>query len=222
MTQESFFLACGLASAALSTCAYLPYMRDMIRGAARPLRSTWLIWTILSAISAAGNLSAGAGNSALFVCLQAGFTALIFLMSIRYGMGTFLQRSDLKILGAAAFGLCLWWITDSAVWALMIALGVSALGGFATILKTYRQPESEPVSCWAISSLAALLAIVSVGGLTPVLLAYPVYLFVLYSGILAAKALGVQAQSKKAQPQPRPVPLLLSPKQRIGVNTLAY
>ena len=218
MTQDAFFLACGMLSAALSTCAFLPYLRDMVRGAARPLRSTWLIWTVISAISAASNISAGADNSLLFVCVQAGFTALIFLMSLRYGMGSFVHRPDAKILGAAAIGLALWWLTESATWALAIAILVSALGGGATIVKTYHAPQSEPYSCWIISSVAAFLAILSVGSLNPVLLAYPVYLFVLYTGIIISKRVGTQAHTQKAQVQMRPIPLLLAPRQRVGAS----
>lgn len=219
MTQDGFFLACGLASAALSTCAFLPYMRDMVLGAARPLRSTWLIWAVLSAISAATNWAEGASGSLAFVLVQAGFTGVIFLLSLRHGMGGFLSRGDLKVLSIAATGLVLWWITDTAAWALAISIAISAVGGAAMILKTYRAPQTEPYSCWLISCAAAFVGILSVGAFDPVLLAYPLYLFVLYSSILAAKALGAARLARLRDHQSvaplRPVPLLLAPRQRV-------
>lgn len=216
MTQEYFFLACGLLSAALSTCAYLPYMRDMVNGAARPLRSTWLIWSILASISASANIAEGASGSLLFVCVQAGFTVLIFLMSLRYGMGSFIEHADARVLLLATLGLLLWWGTDNALWALFISITVSALGGLATIMKTYRAPDTEPASCWIVSSAAALAGLISVGPLNPVLLTYPAYLLVLYLSILCAKYLGAQAHVQTHVPVVRPIPLLLARAQRVA------
>lgn len=216
MTYEIWLLGAGLVAAGLSTLAYVPYMRSMICGSTRPLRSTWLIWAVLSTLSAVTNWAEGATLSMLFIGVQAGFTSLIFLMSLKFGMGGFLRRSDLWILGAAAVGIGLWWATSSPLWALIISLAVSALGGLATLAKTYHAPETESVTCWTLSSLASFAGILSVGTLDPVLLAYPVYLFMLYTSILGAIWLGRQ---KSLSPVPsagvRPVPLLLCPKQRV-------
>ena len=215
MFQDGFFLARGLLSAALSTCAYLPYMRSMVLGVARPLRSTWLIWTVLSAISAATNIAEGASGSLLFVCVQAGFTALVFVMALRYGMGRFVQHADGRFLLLAAFGLALWWFTESAVWALAISISISAVGGIATIIKTYHAPDTEPASCWIVSSAAAFFGLLSVGSLDPILMAYPAYLLVLYLSILSAKLLGASARTTIDEVVFRPVPLLLMRAQRV-------
>lgn len=38
----------GIAAAVLSLVDPVPYIRDILRGMARPHRGTWLIWTALS------------------------------------------------------------------------------------------------------------------------------------------------------------------------------
>ena len=215
MSQEEFFLACGLLSAVLSTCAYLPYLYSMVLGTARPLRSTWLIWAVLSAISAATNIAEGASGSLLSVCVQAGFTTLIFFISLRFGMGRFIQRRDRQVLLLAVFGLGLWWLTDNAALALAISIGISAVGGFATIVKTYHAPHTEPAHCWIVSSAAAFMGLLSVGTLDPVLMAYPAYLLALYLGILIAKFLGAAKGAQPIEVEFIPVPLLLAPRQRV-------
>ena len=176
----------GLCAAALGSAAFLPYIRDTIWHHTRPLRATWLIWSVLSSISFVTNLSEGATTSLAFLASQTGFTLLIFVLSLRYGLGGFLEKGDGQILLLATFGLLLWALTDSAIYALMMSIMVSALGGMATISKVYHYPDSESTTCWAMSIVAAILGILSVGSLDPVLLAYPVYLLVLYGSILAA------------------------------------
>lgn len=183
-------LAAGLVAACLTTFAFLPYLKSMVSGQTRPLRSTWLIWAVLSALSATANWAEGASISMLFVGVQAGFTTLIFVMSLRYGMGGFLKKADLYILLVAAIGLSLWWFSSSPIWTLGLSLSISALGGAATLSKTYKAPETESTVCWALSAVAAGFGMVSVGRFDAILLAYPTYLLVLYAGILIAIWLG--------------------------------
>jgi hypothetical protein len=211
MSQVDWFAVFGFASVIISTSALVPYIRDMLRGKTLPLRSTWLIWTVLATMSFLSNVSAGATDSLLFVGVETWETALIFVLSIRFGMGSFLRRSDLHVLAIAACGVLLWWITSNEVWALAIAISVSALGGLVMMVKTYQHPGSETVSCWVLSALAAGCGVISVGRWDPVLLAYPVYLFLLYLGILLAIWLGrrnadAQRRAKVANaPAARPV-----------------
>ena len=178
--------AFGVASAVLGTAAFLPYLREMVLGRAYPLRATWLIWSVLSAMAVLSNISKGADSSLPFLLTQAGFTTLIFLMSLRYGMGGLLRRGDLGLLCCAGIGLLLWMVTQDAFWALIIAIGISALGGALTVVKTYRHPQTESACCWLLAAGAAICGVGSVASWDMALLVYPVYLTVLYIAILLA------------------------------------
>ena len=184
----------GLVAGVLSIIAYAPYIRDTIAGTTRPDRACWLIWAVLASISGASNLYEGASVSLFFIGVQVLGTLIIFVLSIWRGAGQYLSRENGIILGVSAVGLVSWYLTDSAVYALAISISVSALGGMGTIRKAYLDPGSETQSTWLISSAAALLGVVSVGAADPVLLAYPVYLLVLYLGIVVAMWLGERAQ----------------------------
>ena len=61
--------------------------------------------------------------------------------------------------------------------------------------QAYRDPDSETMSTWGLSFVASICAIVSVGKLDAVLLAYPLYLFALNGAIVAAILLGRQPQT---------------------------
>ena len=181
---------CGIVAGVLSIFAYLPYIIEALKGQTQPQRSTWFIWSVLSSMSFFAQVMEGATDSLWFSGVQASGTILVAVLSIRFGTGNFLNRADSFILMGAASGLCLWYLTDDAVYALAISIGISALGSLLTIAKAYRDPDSESILSWLVSFTSTIFAIISVGKLDPVILAYPMYLFVLYGSIIAAISLG--------------------------------
>ena len=197
--DADWLLILGIASVAVSNLACLPYIRDMLTGSPRPVRSTWLIWSVLSGICLVSNIDKGADASLFFVGVETAETVLIFVLSTRFGIGGVLHARDLAIYAVAAIGLVLWWMTDDAVFALAIAIGISALGGIPTVLKAYAAPRTETTACWGLSAVASLLGLLSVGSFSPVLLAYPAYLLALYCAILAAMFLGYRRERRERE-----------------------
>lgn len=184
----------GVVAAALATVAYAPYLRDILGGKTRPHRATWLIWAVLSALSTASQASQGLSNPLMFSLVQTTATLIVCLLSIRFGLGTCLNRWDLMILVAAGIGLGLWYVTNSAGYALFIAIAISSLGGVATVIKSYRAPGTETLTCWVLNMVGAGLAVAAVQELNWIILAYPLYLFVLYAAIILAILAGRRAQ----------------------------
>ena len=186
----------GIASALLSIYAFLPYARDTLAGRTQPQRASWLIWAVLSIIALGSQISEGATTSLWFSVIQCGGAVGIFALTIRRGSGQILAPGDGYVLGAAAMGLGLWMMTHSAVYALVVTVTISLLGGAVTVKKAYRNPASESVSTWVICFIATILAVLSVGQVDWVLLIYPLYLFTLYGAILVAILLG---RTRRAQ-----------------------
>lgn len=180
----------GIASAILSIYAFFPYARDTIRGRTKPQRACWLIWSVLGSIALVTQIVEGATESLWFAAIQVGWTVAIFALAIWRGVGRFLNPGDEYILAAAGMGLVLWAFTHNASYALIITISISMLGGLATILKAYREPGTETMATWVISWMAAACAVCAVGAYDWVLLAYPLYLLALYSGIVIAMVLG--------------------------------
>ena len=180
----------GIASGVLSVFAFLPYILDTIARRTEPQRASWLIWAVLGSIAFMSQVFEGATSSLWFAGVQVASTIIILVLSIWVGTGKFLGKSDYMILVAASIGLLLWYFTDNAAYALAITISISLLGGMATIVKAYRDPESETLITWVVSLVASVCAILSVGVVDPTLLAYPVYLFTLYLGFIVAIVLG--------------------------------
>lgn len=180
----------GVAAGILGILAFVPYIKDTVTRQNQPHRASWLIWSVLSSISFISQLFEGATSSLYYAAGQTFCTVLIFLLSVFFGVGKLLYRNDYLLLGLASIGVLLWYLCDTAAYALLISISISALAGLATVIKAYRDPESETVSAWALSCVASLFGILSVGSTDWLLLAYPVYLFVLYGTVLVAALLG--------------------------------
>jgi len=186
----TFLAAMGILSGVLSTFAYVPYVIDTLAGRTQPQRASWLIWSVLGSIAFFSQVYEGASSSLWFAGVQVTGTIAVFVLSIRLGTGGFLDRRDCMVLLCALAGLMLWYFTETAIYALGITISISLLGGSVTVLKAYRDPSSETLSTWMMSFIAASCAIVSVGTLDWILLAYPLYLFTLNGAIIFAMQLG--------------------------------
>lgn len=196
----AFLMFMGVLSGVLSTFAYVPYVIDTWAGRTQPQRASWLIWSVLGSIAFFSQVYEGAGASLWFAGVQITGTITVFLLSIRLGIGGFMSARDCVILLCALMGLILWYFTETAVYALAITIGISLLGGSVTVLKAYRDPDSETLSTWLMSFIASSCAILSVGALDWIILAYPLYLFTLNGAIVVAMLLGRMKGT-------RPIPL---------------
>ncbi len=183
-------LLLGLASGVLSCLAYLPYIRDTIKGQTQPQRASWLIWSVLGSISLVSQIYEGATSSLWFAGVQVTGTIIVFGLSVRSGLGKYLHKTDYAILLFASFGLLLWLFTENAAYALAISIGISLLGGTVTVTKAYQNPDSETLSTWVISLIASICAALSVGRVDWILLSYPLYLFTLYTAFVIAIVAG--------------------------------
>ncbi|WP_299288391.1 hypothetical protein [uncultured Tateyamaria sp.] len=180
----------GLAAAVLSVYAFWPYIRDILAGRTRPERSSWLIWALLSAVSLLSQTYEGAQASLGFAAMQTAGTVLICGLTFWRGERRGFDTEDSQVLTATAIGIWLWAEMETAAYAMMVTISMSAMGGVLTMKKAYADPGSETMATWAAFFVASALAAVSVGQLDWLLLAYPLYVMALSAAIMLAMVLG--------------------------------
>jgi hypothetical protein len=179
----------GYVSGVLILIEFIPYIRDIFRHKTKPQRTTWLIFSVLGSIAFFSQLAEGATKS-LWLPGAITFTVTcIFLLSLKYGVGGF-ARKDYIVLTFAALGLLGWYLTDKAVIALYIVIAIDIAATMLTIEKAYRQPESETLISWALSSTAGVFAMLAVGKLDVVLLSYPLMIAMVDGAVVGAILLG--------------------------------
>lgn len=188
--------AFGISSGVLAAVAYLPYIRDIFKGDAKPERASWFIWVVLASIAFFSQLAEGAKSSLWFTGLDSLGALIIFVLALKYGSGGFTKRDKIGLL-AAAVGLLLWYLTRHATVALLMTVIVDASGTFLTVMKTYEDPSTETYAMWMMVTVAGALAMVSVGRLSMTLLVYPFYIFLANFTVVVAKFVGTHKKQLK-------------------------
>ena len=161
----------------------IPYVRDTVRGATRPHRGTWLIWSTLAILVCFSQRADGASWSLLMAGAQAILTSLIFVLAIRRGEGG-VSTGERVMLAIACGGVIGWITADEPIVATACVVAADLIGATLMIPKTYRDPDSETLATFALASLSGLLAAGAVGTLDLSLLLYPMY-FGLVNGVIA-------------------------------------
>ncbi len=186
----------GIIAGLLSGVSYIPYLRDIFRKTTKPERASWLIWSVLTSIALFSLFAKGATNSLWQPAVESISVIVIFLLSLKYGVGGTTRR-DVFILIAAGIGLILWYYTHEAALALYITVTVDATGTIPTLIKAYQDPGSETFSTWVLVAIGGIFAMLSVGKLNLVLLSYPFYIFAANGGTALAMILGRRKKKKK-------------------------
>ena len=174
VTTGMLLVSAGIASGVISLIDPIPYIRDTLRGATRPHRGTWLIWSVLGTVAFASQAADGGTWSLVMVGVQATTITFTFLLSLRFGQGALTHRERVLV-GIAAIGV-LGWVASSDPTIATVCIVLADLIGVAMMIpKTWRDPWSETRSMYVLAALAGALSAVAVGRLDPALLVYPVY-----------------------------------------------
>ncbi|MFZ1249673.1 MAG: hypothetical protein WAQ24_05140 [Candidatus Saccharimonadales bacterium] len=139
--METKQILAGVA-ALLALLAYIPYLRALIKKKIQPHPYTWLLWSIVTGITLAGQLVSGAGVGALPTAVSEVMTVCIFVFALQFGF-KHIERVDNYYLAVALAGLIPWAITHSPTISVIIAVGIDLVAFAPTFRKTWRNPKSE-------------------------------------------------------------------------------
>ncbi|MGU7775917.1 hypothetical protein ACV229_37920 [Burkholderia sp. MR1-5-21] len=150
----------GVVGSAVSLLAAIPYGLAICRRTVRPHLFTWLVWSVVTTIAAAGQFVAGAGPSAWCTAAIAVTCILTFVASIFRGERGW-TGSDWFLLCAALSAIPLWMLTaDPTISICLVTLiELAALG--PTVRKTIRDPWSESLVYFALCVLKYALALLA-------------------------------------------------------------
>ncbi len=146
----------GKLAGIISLAAYAPYIRSILRKETKPNRASWIIWAIVSTIIALSYREAGASYAFLAPIGYVIGSTIVFILSIRHGVGGW-TPFDRRCLIGAAISLVLWWAFNSPMSALLINLFINLLGTLPTLKKVWYQPETESKVAWSLFSLGTLI-----------------------------------------------------------------
>jgi len=147
-------------AAILTVIGNVPYVRDVFTNKIQPHPYTWLVWSVVSGVTLAGQVAKGGGIGSIPTAISEMFTILIFIVSLRYGFRN-IVRKDTYFLMAALLGLIPWALTNDPTISVIIVVGIDVVAFIPTLRKTWRKPESETPVLYAMNVLRHILTLFS-------------------------------------------------------------
>ncbi len=136
----------------------IPYLREVFKGKIKPHPYTWLVGTVVSAITFFGMLVKGAGIGALPTAVAEMFTIIIFFASLKYGFKE-IPKTDSIFLGLALIGIIPWLLTNDPTLSIIIAVCIDVISFIPTIRKTWKYPASESPTIYFMNAARHALTI---------------------------------------------------------------
>lgn len=160
------------------------YIKGMLYGGARPNAVSFFLWTVLQAIAFGAQIKKGASWSAVFVFFMALDTAIVTVLTfVGYGYRKY-GKTELYCFIFATVAIVLLLVGDP-VFALLFSIVGDIFAFYPTVVKTYREPRSEPLTAWMIGTAASVLGVLSTEVLDTANLAFPVYQVLVHIGIIS-------------------------------------
>jgi hypothetical protein len=167
----------SFASGIVCLVAYVPYILNILKGHTKPERMSWLLWLILGVISFFAQASLGATFSLVLPAVLTLGSLIIFMLSIKYGIGGTLRR-DIVALVVSMSGLGVWILYNKPLVPLLINIAIGSVSALLTMFKAREHPNTETSLTWLLASIAGLLSLSSVKNLEFSLVAYPAYIVI--------------------------------------------
>lgn len=165
----------GLAAAALAIYCYVPYFIGIARGHTKPHIFTWFLWTVLTGIGFAAQISEGGGAGAWVTGTSAVMVGLVFLFAMRRGERT-ITRSDWITFIGALTAIPLWYFTKDPLWSVLMIIMIDAMAFYPTARKSWHKPHEEVIQTYLLSGAKFMLGLIALEKLSLSTALYPAYL----------------------------------------------
>src|SRR5665811_1165536 len=132
------------------------YFIAILKGEARPHRTTRLVFLLISTLITLALFAQGNRVAVWLSAVSTFQSVVIFLLSIKYGMGG-RSKTDIFCLLIAFIGIASWQLTKDPLIALYFAIAADFTGIVPTLIKTYHFPHTEVWIFYFLDVCACLL-----------------------------------------------------------------
>ena len=185
-----FHVFAAVLAGLLTLASVVPYVRDMLKGTTKPNIVSWGLWTLIQAIFAAAQFSAGASLSIVLPAVEVGTTGLVVVLGL-IGFGYKKYRPlDFVCLALALLAIALWQISKDPMVALWLSVAADFVAAVPTLVKAYKDPKSETPSAYLLVALSAIAAAFATSIIDIPNLLWPAYIFAINATTLSLILLG--------------------------------
>lgn len=177
-------LIVGIVAGIVQAISVVPYIKDMLHGETRPNVVTWFLWMVIQIIIIAAQFSAGASWSVIILIVMTLNTMAVLLLCLKgYGYKKY-GKIDFVCFLLAILAIVVWQITNEPVLAIVFSVVADFFALAPTIVKTYREPNSESAFPWFLNVVAGVLAVISTTKFDLANVLFPVYYIVTDSSLV--------------------------------------
>ncbi len=195
MISEKFIIL----GAILSFYGGLSYLIDTLKGKTKPNRVSWFLWALAPAIAFAAEIDKGVGLTSLMT-FMAGFNPLLIVIASFVNKKAYwkLSKMDYFYGAISIFAIIIWKLTGEGNLAIFFAILADAFASIPTIIKSYRQPETENSTIFLFAMINSGITLLTIKVWSFAHWSFPAYIFILCALIYALVKfkLGVLINSK--------------------------
>ncbi len=165
----------GIVSAVIALSAIIPYIVSIVGNKTEPHPISWCLWALIGAVTLITYWASGARDTLWLAVVNLLGPLTIAILSFKYWDGT-IRKFDYLCMGISIAALIVWIVSGNPVWGLTLNIVADCFAALPTIVKTYRQPESEDIKAWIVYLIAYLLGLVAAGKWIYGIIVFPLYL----------------------------------------------
>lgn len=166
----------GIAAVVLTFVSYVPYIRDIIKGKTKPHAFTWLIWSILTLVSFAAQISDNAGPGAYMNLATLFLCGYIFFVALKYKSN--IVKSDYISFVLALLTIPLWIFSKNPAYSVLLIVMIDIFAFIPTIRKSFINPSTETSETYLLNSFKHVLSLSALSRYTLVTALYSSYLVI--------------------------------------------
>lgn len=174
--MHNWHMIAGYVAGLFAASSYLFYLYGTVRSGIRPQRATWFIWSSVAILLLLGLLAKGERTMIWIPWAYAVGSSIIFATSIFYGVGGW-SKLDRWCIACAVTSIVVWRILGTPEMPILINLVADLMGAFPTIIKSWRQPETEHNVGWILFTAGNLFNLLAVEHWNLANGSYTVYMF---------------------------------------------
>ncbi len=163
----------GIIAAALAFVAYIPYIRDILKGKTRPHVYSWFIWGFAAVLIFALQITHGAGAGAYTTATVAIMCFIVCLLGLRNGT-KYITKLDTLFLVLALIAAGVWLFAKRPTLSMALLVSIDMLGFAPSVRKGWSKPYEETLSLWSMNGARHALSILALQQYTLLTLLNPV------------------------------------------------
>lgn len=164
-----------LISIVLSVWGFLWGIRTILKGYFKPQRMTRFLFMLIFVLIFIFLFMEKDTNS-IYVAFMAAFgSVVIFLLSLKKGMGG-RSKFDLVVLAVALISIGMWVLIGSSLIGLITSILAGTMAYIPTYIKSWKNPGTEDWFFYLIYALASVFSILSIKDFSVAKMVFPIFL----------------------------------------------